>query len=396
MYKDTEEILSDIIKNIEISDTNFNKAVERYNAIGTWIKEGLEKKGYDANIYPQGSFALNTVISPCPENNEYDVDLVCEVKLDKKDVEPLTVLNLIGDRLKENETYKGMLEKKAGISRCWTLKYADNAAGIGFHIDILPSIPENETTKISRGTPDAISIIDNKAGVYTWTPSNPKGFIDWFENKNTEFKNMLFNEATAIMNRAAHVDVEEIERKSKRSPLRQTIKLLKNHRDKAFKDNKTFAPKSILITTLATHLYRKERDLSSAVYNILEGLSKYSSLMKEGFISNNTNMIYREADGTWVVKNPALSTENFIEDWGKSSNSEYAKAFFNWVSSLKYDLERIMNQPNKTELINKSFNMKSAVFRDITERPLRTPSITTHQSQPWGCLLYTSPSPRDA
>lgn len=113
---------------------------------------------------------------------------------------------------------------------------------------------------------------------------------------------MLFNEATAIMNRAAHVDVEEIERKSKRSPLRQTIKLLKNHRDKAFKDNKTFAPKSILITTLATHLYRKERDLSSAVYNILEGLSKYSSLMKEGFISNNTNMIYREADGTWVVK----------------------------------------------------------------------------------------------
>ena len=384
MYKDTEEILSDIIKNIEISDTNFNKAVERYNAIGTWIKEGLEKKGYDANIYPQGSFALNTVISPCPENNEYDVDLVCEVKLDKKDVEPLTVLNLIGDRLKENETYKGMLEKKAGISRCWTLKYADNAAGIGFHIDILPSIPENETTKISRGTPDAISIIDNKAGVYTWTPSNPKGFIDWFENKNTEFKNMLFNEATAIMNRAAHVDVEEIERKSKRSPLRQTIKLLKNHRDKAFKDDKTFAPKSILITTLATHLYRKERDLSSAVYNILEGLSKYSSLMKEGFISNNTNMIYREADGTWVVKNPALSTENFIEDWGKSSNSEYAKAFFNWVSSLKYDLERIMNQPNKTELINKSFNMKSAVFRDITERPLRTPSITTHQSQPWG------------
>ena len=385
MYKDTEEILSDIIKNIEISDTNFNKAVERYNAIGTWIKEGLEKKGYDANIYPQGSFALNTVISPCPENNEYDVDLVCEVKLDKKDVEPLTVLNLIGDRLKENETYKGMLEKKAGISRCWTLKYADNAAGIGFHIDILPSIPENETTKISRGTPDAISIIDNKAGVYTWTPSNPKGFIDWFENKNTEFKNMLFNEATVAMGRAAHVDIEEIEKKSKRSPLRQTIKLLKNHRDKAFKDNKTFAPKSILITTLATHLYRKERDLSSAVYNILEGLSKYSSLMKEGFTSNNTNMIYREADGTWVVKNPALSTENFIEDWGKSSNSEYAKAFFNWVSSLKYDLERIMNQPNKTELINKSFNMKSAVFRDITEKPLRTPSITTYQTQPWGC-----------
>lgn len=385
MYKDTEEILSDIIKNIEISDTNFNKAVERYNAIGTWIKEGLEKKGYDANIYPQGSFALNTVISPCPENNEYDVDLVCEVKLDKKDVEPLTVLNLIGDRLKENETYKGMLEKKAGISRCWTLKYADNAAGIGFHIDILPSIPENETTKISRGTPDAISIIDNKAGVYTWTPSNPKGFIDWFDNKNTEFRNMLFNEATVAMGRAAHVDIEEIEKKSKRSPLRQTIKLLKNHRDKAVKDNKTFAPKSILITTLATHLYRKERDLSSAVYNILEGLSKYSFLMKEGFISNNTNMIYREADGTWVVKNPALSTENFIEDWGKSSNSEYAKAFFNWVSSLKYDLERIMNQPNKTELINKSFNMKSAVFRDITEKPLRTPSITTHQSQPWGC-----------
>lgn len=79
-------------------------------------KRRFREKGYDANIYPQGSFALNTVISPCPENNEYDVDLVCEVKLDKKDVEPLTVLNLIGDRLKENETYKGMLEKKQGLA----------------------------------------------------------------------------------------------------------------------------------------------------------------------------------------------------------------------------------------------------------------------------------------
>lgn len=384
MYGNTEEILSDIIKKIEISDTNFNKAVERYNAIGNWIKEGLEKNGYDANIYPQGSFALNTVISPCPENNEYDVDLVCEVKLDKKEVEPLKVLDLIGDRLKENEMYKGMLEKKAGISRCWTLKYADTAAGIGFHIDILPSVPENETFKIYSGTPNAISIIDNKAGVYTWSPSNPKGFIDWFESKNTEFKNLLFNEAGISMDRAAYVDIEEIEKKSKKSPLRQTIKLLKNHRDKAFKNDKTFAPKSILITTLATHLYRQERDLSSAVYNILDGLSRYSSLMKEGFTSNNTNMIYRDFDGTWVVKNPALLTENFIEDWGKNSNSEYAKAFFSWVSTLKHDLERIMNQPNKTEMINSSFNMKSAVFRDVTEKPLRTPSITTHQTQPWG------------
>lgn len=382
MYKNTEEILTDIIQHIEISDTNFKIAVERYNAIGNWIKEGLEKKGYDAHIYPQGSFALNTVISPCPENNEYDVDLVCKLKLNRKEINPLEVLNLIGDILKENNIYKEMLEEKTNVSRCWTLKYADTKAGVGFHIDILPSVSESDDLKISNETQNAIFIVDNKAGNYVWLPSNPKGFIDWFEAKNTEFANMLIHEKAT--NRGPSIEIEEIEKTSRKSPLRQVIKLFKSHRDKLFKNEKTYAPKSVLITTLATHLYRNERCVSNAIFNILDGLTQYSLLMKDGFISNNSNMIYRENDGTWVVKNPTLPTENFIEDWGKNTNSEYAKAFFNWISCLKHDLEQIIDKPNKTEMINNSFNIKSSIFRDIAEFDLKRPSITPYATKPWG------------
>ena len=384
MYSNTEEVLIDIIKQIEISDTNFNNAVSRYTAIGNWIKEGLEKKGYSANIYPQGSFALNTVISPSSENNEYDVDLVCEVKLDKSKVKPIEILNLIGDRLKEHDTYKGMLEKETGIDRCWTLKYADTTSGVGFHIDILPAVSENAEFQITSGTSNAISIVDNKAGVYSWLPSNPKDFIIWFESKNIYFKKMLLKEAESFASQSSHVDIEEIERKSKKSPLIQTIKLLKNHRDKKFKNNKKYAPKSILITSLAASIYNQERDISSAVYNILDGLSKCSFLMKDGIPYKKSNIIYREIDGTWVAKNPVLQTENFIEEWGKDSNSLYAQAFFNWVSSLRYDLEKIMNLPNKTEMINTAFNIKSTVFRDVEEQSIKIPSITTKQTQPWG------------
>jgi len=273
-----------------------------------------------------------------------------------------------------------MLVSKGGISRCWTLKYADSTAGVGFHIDILPSVPEDAIINALNNTPDAIAIIDNKAGVYSWSPSNPKGFIAWFEEQNVEFKNYLFTEARAMYDKAANVDIEDINRKTARSPLRQAIKILKNHKDKMFDENNKYcAPKSILITTLATHLYNQERDLTSTIYNILDGLEKYANLMKRGFTPDNDDILYRDQNGIWIARNPALPTENFIEDWGDSDASEHAKAFFNWVSKVKLDLNNIMNQSNKKHFIDSAFNVnfKSRFIDDDV------PRVTTRANQPW-------------
>ena len=60
-------IVSDRIKNItivveqlDISPSLYRNAVEKYNNLAKFLNE----KGIEADIYPQGSFALGTVVRP--------------------------------------------------------------------------------------------------------------------------------------------------------------------------------------------------------------------------------------------------------------------------------------------------------------------------------------------
>ena len=61
---------------IDISDEMFEKAVGEYKALGKWIDQ--ETPDYKISIYPQGSFALRTVVRPISDEDDYDLDLVCE------------------------------------------------------------------------------------------------------------------------------------------------------------------------------------------------------------------------------------------------------------------------------------------------------------------------------
>lgn len=63
-------------KAIDISDDLFDAADEEYRRLGKWIDK--ETPEYKITIYPQGSFALGTVIKPFDESEDYDLDLVCE------------------------------------------------------------------------------------------------------------------------------------------------------------------------------------------------------------------------------------------------------------------------------------------------------------------------------
>ena len=138
-----EEILVGIAEALDIPPSKYKQAVDRYKSIGSWIEDG-NYLGVQSipEIYPQGSFRLGTVVRPIKDGEEadYDIDLVAELALEQHETTPKKVKHLIGDRLKEHGTYRPMLDKEG--KRCWTIEYAEED-GVGFHVDVLPSIPKN-------------------------------------------------------------------------------------------------------------------------------------------------------------------------------------------------------------------------------------------------------------
>lgn len=134
-------LLSEIASRLDISPSKYKEAVERYNAVSNWITSGEFTGVKDIYFYPQGSFRLGTVIRPLlgGQDADYDIDLVCEMQVNKSEVIPRDLKQLIGNRLKENGKYKEMLDDEG--RRCWTLLYAEED-GIGFHLDVLPAAPE--------------------------------------------------------------------------------------------------------------------------------------------------------------------------------------------------------------------------------------------------------------
>lgn len=185
------KLLERVAEALDISPIDYERAVRSYNSVGKWLDDGYLKGYYPDStkapaIYPQGSINLGTIIRPVKDGKEvdFDVDLVCELQALKDYVIPEHIKHQVGNCLKDNTMYKDKLDPEG--KRCWTLTYAESE-GVGFHIDVLPCIPcPAEDHPVYQG---AISIThkDEKTGKYDWKPGNPKGYAQWFKDRNIGF-----------------------------------------------------------------------------------------------------------------------------------------------------------------------------------------------------------------
>ena len=67
------QLLESIAEALDISDSHYQQAKQRYESIGKWLERDESKVAcYSPEIYPQGSFALGTVTKPIFDTNEYD------------------------------------------------------------------------------------------------------------------------------------------------------------------------------------------------------------------------------------------------------------------------------------------------------------------------------------
>ena len=342
--------LNRVAEDLDISPSKYKDGVDRYQTVGKWLEGGNYPGSFDSglDIYPQGSFRLGTVTRPIRNGIEadYDIDLVCEIPLLKNQTAPEFIKRIVGNRLKEHDTYKRMLDEEG--KRCWTLRYSEQD-NIGFHLDILPSVP------YLRGYLDTAIAITNKSGsCYSWSASDPKGYGLWFDGRNKPAFDLVYARQRELIQKRApeiYARIEDVPNQLVRTPLQRAIQIMKRHRDIEFNNPRCveYAPISIIITTLSAYFYRNESDVYSALKNIVGSLSAHSVLFENGVLDpalKSISPIKRTSDGRWHIGNPVNPEENFADRWHEDNHAR-AKAFFSWLKSLQKDLITILNENNR-------------------------------------------------
>ena len=318
---DLNELYRTIALNIDISDEMFDAAEKEYINLGKWID--AETPDYKISIFPQGSFGLGTVIKPISNEDDYDLDIVCqfakdyglsakELKIDV--VKPLLV------RYKKSS--KGIINKR----RCWHVDYDDIPQ---FHLDIIPSF------LVPLGKFIYITEHNEEADTYEYIGSNPSGYIKWFFDRCAKqherlYQNYVKEHRLVVM----QADIEKVKRRKVKTPLQRVVQLLKRHRDVMFADDDSGnKPVSIIITTMAATLYQEEDNIIDAMTKILMAAPKW--------IHDNMK------DGEYFIENPSYAGENFADKW--NTHPERAEAFFRWIkravdeltSDILYEYSRI-------------------------------------------------------
>lgn len=329
------DILEQTCAALDIPRTKAEEAKSRYESVGTWLqRDASELRNYDPKVYPQGSFELGTVIKPMTDADEYDIDIVCALDHTPSVWAQRDLKYHVGKEVKEYANAQSFSEPPEEGKRCWTLNYANQAR---FHLDVLPAKPDAQGMRAmleSRNYSDvdqtehAISITDQTHHDYEtpfgkWPKSNPKGYANWFrEQMKTAYENRRM-----VIAEARKADVEDISDYDIKTPLQQTIQLLKRHRDKMFLDNGNGddKPISVIITTLAAEAYNNENTVEQALRSILNHMQ---------------NHIHRSGS-TYVIRNPVNPAENFADKW--PDHPERQDAFFEWLEKARQDFGQVLD-----------------------------------------------------
>lgn len=297
------ELLRLTAETLDIPDHLYEDAVLKYEDVGAWLAaEGSELHRYSPEIYPQGSFRLGTMIKPFTKKDEYDIDLVCHLQINKERTTQTELKERVGDRLKKRPDIAEIMEE---CRRCWSLDYPRQ-----FHMDVLPAIPNVE--RPSTG----ILLTDTE--LRAWQRSNPKLYAEWFYGR----MRIIFEEKRTTLAKSYQMNVEEVPEWQVKTPLQRAVQVLKRHRDIHFQNNQDNSPVSIIITTLAAKAYRNQGNLYDALLDIVRDMPK--------FIENR--------NGEWWVPNPVDPGdpgENFANKWNEKP--ERRLAFFTWLKKVESD-----------------------------------------------------------
>lgn len=317
-------ILDRICQELELPESKFKLARDRYEAVGAWLVAGENPLLRGIEIYLQGSASIGTTVNPLAKL-EHDIDLVSHNSKLSVDIPPILLKKAIGDRLKQNGHYEHILEEK---SRCWRLPYANE-----FHLDITPSI-------LNPNCRSGGELVPEKRSPF-WNPTNPRGFRALFEQR-AELQPRL-----SLMK----MEFAEIRAQIEALPdpayfkgiLRRCVQLLKRHRDLWFAERESaFAPISVLLTTLAARSY--EHCVRQYTYDtefdvFLDVLRFMPHFIETQAVDGQTE---------YYIWNETTLGENFAEKWNNETG--LAGAFYAWQRAALADFEVLAELAGQDEI----------------------------------------------
>lgn len=241
-----DELLADVAIRVQLSRTDFNKAVERYGAIDRWIeRDDSRLRGRVECFYPQGSMAIGATIASRLQTDEFDIDVVAGLNMPPHTL-PDRMLDLLCHEIKgpPGSRYHRVTRRR---TRCVTVEYAD-----GMHIDVTPAVrlantPEKESLIFHHRseTPPA----QGKSLV-----ANPYGFAEWFKSctpLEEGFSKMFADREYAYeaqISAAATEPVPPQEPAHKKSTALIVLQLLKRWRNIRYDSRPERRPPSVLLS----------------------------------------------------------------------------------------------------------------------------------------------------
>ncbi len=153
-YSPLDVMLADIAVRIQLSPTDYQRAVEHYHAINEWIdREDSPLHGLVEEFYAQGGFAIGATVARHATDDEFDIDVMAQLTL------------------------------PAGVDPEVPLYLLDNAIRTTFIFHSKPSDPSEPKQ----------ALVANPFGFAQWflanTPAD-EAFADFFERRSLDYDRM--------------------------------------------------------------------------------------------------------------------------------------------------------------------------------------------------------------
>lgn len=170
-YSVLDIMLADIAVRIQLTPTDYQKAIDHYEAINEWIdREDSPLHGRVQLFYPQGGFMIGATTARHASDADFDIDVMAQVGW-PTNVDPEVALSTM-HRAIRGEPGSRYYEKAERKTRCSTVHYD------GMHLDVTPAVRliqrEEKTSFIFHSKPSDQS--EPKLTLY----ANPFGFGQWF------------------------------------------------------------------------------------------------------------------------------------------------------------------------------------------------------------------------
>lgn len=306
-------LLNRLAYNLDLSPTEYKQASSAYESISAVLATDTRPELHNSTVFPQGSFAIGTVVKPIGDAGEFDVDLVCRLASSTY-LQPAQAKSLIGSCLAANGRYADKLEEK---SRCWRIVYAGE-----FHLDVAPVVPN----------PAGGDWIPDRE-LRRWLETHPLAYAAWFNRLADTARVAVLLENRVV----AKADVAPFPADpADRGWLRRLVQLLKRHRcvwaQTLPSARRGFAPISIIITTITAYAF-------ASVGN--RHFDTPLDLVR-AIINDMPNHALRRPDEhgvlRWWLPSP-VANENFANRW--NDNPAWAECFFAWCNELSEFFRRL-------------------------------------------------------